>query len=146
MIDKNMILLDKNFKTKEELLAAYCEVARNEELVENENNFLKALWDRETILPTSVGKNIAIPHCQSETVKEPFVGLIRNKNLVQWDEQEKVNLIFVIAIPEKTSGQIHLKTLAKLSRKLIHQEFVETLLQADYQTSFEILKETLEEE
>lgn len=146
MIVKDMIILDKEYLTKKELLRAYSELAFAKNLVSSKEDFLTALWDREEVLPTSVGNNIAIPHCQSDTVLEPFVGLIRNDVLIEWDSQEKANLIFIIAIPMKTSGQLHLQTLAKLSRKLMHEEFIETLLQSNIETSYEILKKTLEED
>jgi len=38
-------------------------------------------------------------------------------------DQEPVDLIFLIGVPEKEAGSLHLKILASLSRKLMKAEF-----------------------
>jgi PTS system fructose-specific IIA component/PTS system nitrogen regulatory IIA component len=43
---------------------------------------------------------------------------------------EGVGLVFLLAVPEECQGDQHLKIIAGLSRKLVHQEFRETLAHA----------------
>lgn len=145
MIQDSMIRIDQAQKDKAEIFLTFAEMAYESGLINDKEQYIKALEQREEVLPTSVGNAIAIPHCQSNSVNEPFVGFIRLNNSVAWDENEAASLIFTIAIPENTSGQLHLKTLAKLSRKLVNQDFVDAI-QTDsetviYEKLHEILKE-----
>lgn len=145
MIQDSMIRVNQPYESKEEIFLAFAQMAYDSGLINDKEQYIKALKQREEVLPTSVGNAIAIPHCQSNAVNEPFVGFIRLNKSVAWDENEVASLIFTIAIPEATSGQLHLRTLAKLSRKLVNQDFVDAI-QADtekniYEKLFEILKE-----
>ena len=46
---------------------------------------------------------------------------------MQWSEDEKSKYIFLIAVSDKDAGDAHLKILAKLSRKIMSEEFREKL-------------------
>ena len=53
-------------------------------------------------------------------------------NKIDWQslDGESVGLVFLLAVPEECQGDQHLKIIAGLSRKLVHQEFRDTLKQA----------------
>ena len=76
---------------------------------------------------SSIGFLIATPHAKSVHVKEPSLAFARLKDPVQW-ANEKVQMVFQIAVPDPGQGDKHLEILAKLSRKIIHDDFREQLL------------------
>ena len=82
---------------------------------------------REEGAPTSIGFLIATPHAKSVHVKEPSLAFARLKDPVQW-ANEKVQMVFQIAVPDPGQGDKHLEILAKLSRKIIHDDFREQLM------------------
>ena len=81
---------------------------------------------------TGIGFGIAIPHGKSPHVKETTVAFGRLTKQVDWQslDGENVGLVFLLAVPEDCQGDQHLKIIAGLSRKLVHQEFRNTLQQA----------------
>ena len=51
---------------------------------------------------------------------------------------EPIDLIFLIGVPEKESGSLHLKILASLSRKLMKEDFRNSL--RDVKTEAELIE------
>ena len=74
-----------------------------------------------------MGFGIAIPHGKSSAVKEPFL-CFGKVDSVEWNSLDKkpVNMVFMIGVPEE-AGNAHLKILANISRKLMKQEFRDSL-------------------
>ena len=70
---------------------------------------------------------------------------IRDRNPVAWTEDgETVDLVIMIAVPLSEAGNTHMKILASLSRKLMHEEFRESLRNSSKEQVFAILTEVLE--
>ncbi|MEI3599277.1 MULTISPECIES: PTS fructose transporter subunit IIABC [unclassified Oceanobacillus] len=92
--------------------------------------FRQAILNRESQSTTGLGMNIAIPHGKSNTVKRPAVAFGIKRDGVDWQSLDgtKAKLIFMIAVPEESAGDTHLKILQMLSRKLMDEEFREQLL------------------
>ncbi|MBO0454578.1 MULTISPECIES: PTS sugar transporter subunit IIA [Enterococcus] len=94
--------------------------------------YVESVIEREDLTTTGIGFGIAIPHGKSPYVKETTVAFGRLNNKIDWQslDGEKVGLVFLLAVPEECQGDQHLKIIAGLSRKLIHQEFRSILEQA----------------
>ena len=67
-------------------------------------------------------------------------------NPVVWNEEsgETADLVILIAVPAKEAGDTHMKILANLSRKLMHEDFRESLRNSTKEKVYEILVEVLE--
>ncbi|MNR62669.1 PTS system mannose-specific EIIBCA component [compost metagenome] len=50
----------------------------------------------------------------------------------EWEslDDQPVSIVFLIAVPAENAGNEHLQILVALSRKLIHEDFRNSLLQA----------------
>ena len=85
---------------------------------------------RENEISTAIGYLIAIPHGKTEAVKAPFISMVRTSEKVKWteDNDEMVRLVFLIGVPEKSEGKLHLKFISQLSKKLLDDSFREKLL------------------
>ncbi len=105
-------------------------VADNDLITDSEEVYKKAL-NREEKGTTGVGKGVAIPHVKSSAVKKPTVAFGRSQDGIDYGsmDEKPTHLFFLIVVPEESHDQ-HLKLLAQLSRKLIHDDFRESLMKA----------------
>jgi mannitol/fructose-specific phosphotransferase system IIA component (Ntr-type) len=78
---------------------------------------LRAIEERESVLSTSVGFGVAIPHARSAVVRElAIVGGV-SAEPVPYDsiDGEPVRLFFLIVGPESSAG-LHVKILSRIAR------------------------------
>lgn len=99
-------------------------------VLDSKEAFKEAIFKREAQSTTGIGANIAIPHGKSDAVKRPAVVFGLQRDGVDWNSIDgtAAKLIFMIAVPEKSAGDEHLKILQMLSRRLMDDEFRENLL------------------
>ncbi|MGD6855786.1 fructose-specific PTS transporter subunit EIIC [Bacillus infantis] len=106
--------------------------------------YKQAILNREAQSSTGLGMNIAIPHGKSHSVKRPAVAFGIKREGVDWSSLDGTDakLIFMIAVPEQSAGDAHLKILQMLSRKLMDDEFREQLLKAESkEQAYQLLEE-----
>ncbi len=129
VIRNDMIFLNKKINSKQEALLFLTEKAQQVGVINTQNEFLNKVLDREAIVSTAVGYQIAMPHGKSTVVQQPFVGFLRTTELFNWSEQdnEMVNMIFLIGVPEENEDNIHLKVISQLSKNLLNDSFREQL-------------------
>lgn len=139
LINEDLILMDLNSQTKEGVFHELAHYLKNQGVISNYLFFLEDIYEREALGSTGFGFGVAIPHAKSRYVNKAAVIFGRSSKGITYDSMDGklVNLIFMIIMPHSESKQ-HLLTLAWLSRKLIHEDFRNALLNA--QTKKEILK------
>lgn len=93
-------------------------------------DFKEAIFAREALSSTGIGETIAIPHGKSNAVKRPAVVFGLKQTGVDWNSIDGTDakIIFMIAVPEESAGDAHLKILQMLSRKLMDDVFRNKLL------------------
>lgn len=140
VIDKELILLDLT-GDKEQIISILAKKAYDQGRLDNIELYKEAVLKREKEYSTALGYEVAIPHGQSDTVKDPFIVFGRVKEPILWD-QNSVRLIFMIGVPEHNKDKIHMKILANISRKLIDDEFRQSLIEAKNENEiFDILSQ-----
>jgi len=109
--------------------------------VRNLDGFLADIRKREEQMPTGIEGGIGIPHARSAHVTAPALAFGRSKAGVDFGADDgPAHLIFLIAAPDG-GGQDHLTILASLARRLMHESFRQSLLDAgDAQTVVEVIK------
>lgn len=143
MIRKEMVFVDSEIQTKQEVIELISKVAKEQGLISDIEIFKEKVFAREAEISTSVGNQVAIPHGKSDVVVELFVAFMRTKEGFKWDENsdELVKLIFLIGVPAKDANKLHLKYIAEISKKLINDEFRANLLNLTTQKEiFELLE------
>lgn len=126
---REYVFLDVNTETKEEVLKFIASKAKELGITEDSDGIYSGLVQRETEFTTNLGEFIAIPHTKNNLVKNPAIVVLKFKNDVEWNEgEEKVKLAISLLMPEESGGKTHLKLLSALSRKLIHEDFKNSLL------------------
>ena len=108
-------------------------------LIKNEEQGLNDIFAREEMGSTGIGKKIALPHAKTKAVDELMItfGISRNGIAYNSIDDENVNIFFMFLCPENKT-QEYLKVLARISRLIREDRFVESLLKAT--TNEEILE------
>lgn len=91
----------------------------------------KAVLHRESEFTTGIGMGIAIPHGKCSAVKEAAITFGRSQAGIDYEsmDDKPAYLFFLIAVPEDSSD-IHLKALSEISRKLMHPDIRELIMNA----------------
>ncbi len=152
MFEKELIVLpEESFGSKEEVIAYLTHL--NNSRVNDKDLYERDVKERESVIPTYVGYGIGLPHARTAGVDEAFVVYARLRNEVAWgqEEEEKADQVFLIGVPEnkegdQASGNLHLKILAMLSRKLVHEEFRNALKDAKTTDEIYSVLKQIEEE
>jgi PTS system fructose-specific IIA component len=129
LINKNLIKLDLKSKNKKEAIEELAELAKRDCKIDSFEDYVESVLKREESYSTGIGNGIAIPHGKSNSVKEALIVFGRCEGKIEWDslDGKPVNLVFLLGIPEENAGDIHLKVLSQLSRKIMHDDFVQLL-------------------
>ncbi|MEG0275809.1 MAG: PTS sugar transporter subunit IIA [Coprobacillus sp.] len=145
MVNLDCILMDLEIKNKEDIMYLLIHRLKMKNYIENTDDFLQTVLQRENVFPTSIGKMIAIPHGMSEQVKRPIVCFGRLKKPIIWDQtqQDSVSIVILIAVPIYCQD-IHIHIISHLVRHFLHNEYVQKLLICQKQEIYEMLKEGLE--
>lgn len=129
LIDKSLIKLNQVCKDKNEIITTLATLLNEQGRLHDMQGYIDAVHKREEEVSTNLGGAIAIPHGRCSAVKEPSLLFARLKEAIEWGDEEPVSLVFQIAVPE-TAGDLHLQILSKLARKLIYDEFKQSLFDA----------------
>lgn len=132
-IHKNNITVNLLANSKEEVIEKLANLLFNNNYVSNLEIFINDVNDREQQMTTGIGNNLAIPHGKSSAVEESTVAVARLHQPVEWDslDGKPVSMVFLLAIKDQDKGEAHLRLLADLSGKLMDDDFVESIKQAD---------------
>ncbi len=128
IIDTSLVKLNLDAKSKEDALEALATLAADNNKINDQESYIKAVLKREEEFSTAVGFGVAIPHGKSDAVNEPFF-MFATVDSIDWNAMDgnPVDMVFLIGVPTSDAGSTHLKILAALSRKLMKAPFREAL-------------------
>lgn len=131
--------------TKEEVINELIDLLKNDDRVIILEDVRKAVFEREKLMSTGIGKGFALPHGKTNSIKEIVAAFGKTINPVdfQASDDEPARLIFLLVGKDNLVGP-HIKLLSRISRIMIREEAREKLLLAN--TPEEIYKCILEEE
>lgn len=131
LLTKDRVVFDLKGETKEEIIENLIDILIEDNIIKDKNMFKEAVFKREKEFSTGIGNGVGIPHGKSEAVSEAAIAFGISKDGVDFDSMDGklTHLIFLIAVPEK-SDDIHLKALSYISRRLMHNEVRQALMEA----------------
>ncbi len=130
LITEDLVLLDLDSTDRAGVTRALAERLHAAGRVTDVEAFLADVAAREEQMPTGLEGGIGIPHARSTAVLEPSLGFARSPGGVDWGAPDgPATLIFLIAAPDGAGGA-HMKILAALARRLVHQSFKDALAAA----------------
>lgn len=132
LLSKESIFIGLEAGSREECLDILIEGMNKAGKIADKKVYLDAVLEREEKGSTGVGFGVAIPHGKSAGVAVPGLAFARLSKPVDWNslDGKPTEIVFLIGVPEKDAGNEHIKILVTISRKLIHEEFREKLLNA----------------
>lgn len=135
MFSKERVNFNLQSKTKSDAISELIDILVADGKVIDKEEFKKAVLHRESEFSTGIGMGIAIPHGKSDAVREASIVFGRSDAGLDFESMDDLpaHLFFLIAVPAESSD-LHLRALSEISRKLMHEEIRESLMQV---TSFE---------
>ena len=147
IIKKEYVKVNLELQDKEEVLSYIAALAFNLGISQNSEETLKDLRKREEEFETALGSFMAIPHTKSVSIVEPSVLVLKSRMLIKWSEEEGANTFIVLLTPKDNTGELHLKLLASLSRRLMNKEFKKRLIESlDEEEIYSLVSEALKSE
>lgn len=125
--EDSVMFLDNN--DKNEVLSSMVVQAAKLGYISNEKEFKDALFEREAIMSTDVGWQVAIPHAKLEDISKFFVIPAILKEETDWKagNNQKVRLVFLIGGPADQQKQ-YLQILSKVTLVVRNNQRREALL------------------
>lgn len=116
---------------KDKIIEEMVDLIDNSKKLRNKSQILKAVLDREAVMSTGVGDEVAIPHGKADGVEDIFAALGVTKEPVDFNslDDKPVRLIWLLVGPQDKTGP-HLKALSRISRLMHKKDFRERLIKA----------------
>ena len=127
LIRLDAVIPNLRSRGKKALLAEI--TARAGELLKIDHGLIfEAVWRRETLSSTGIGRGIAIPHARTPQVRAMFGLFGRLEHAIDFEamDDQPVDLVFLLLAPE-SAGADHLQALARVSRLMRDQATLERL-------------------
>lgn len=130
-VDEDLVCEIGENSDKNAVLADLVNILNEKGLIENTDDAYNALVDREKLGSTGVGEEVAIPHAKLKSIDDIIVLLAISKNGIEFDSMDKkpVKVIFLVLASVKKMN-LHLKTLARISRLIKSTDFKSKILNA----------------
>ncbi|MBN1480070.1 PTS sugar transporter subunit IIA [candidate division KSB1 bacterium] len=127
----SLILLDMDALSKKEAITKTVNKMKESGAISNAGKFLEAVFERESLGSTAIGRGMALPHARTQHIENITIAMVRLKNGIDFDaaDGQTVNLLFLLGTPLKTVGE-YLSVLAKLSKILKNDKTRDKLLKA----------------
>ena len=131
--------------TKEEVINAIIDVAAKSQKVKDLEKVRQAIFEREKIMSTGVGKGFAIPHGKTDAVTDIVAAFGITEKPIDYEslDHEPVRLLFLLIGKDSLVGA-HIKLLSRISRLMNKEDLRRKLL--DSSTPAEILEVLRQEE
>lgn len=132
LLDESTILANLEIENKKELLNELIELLKPEVSNEQLNEIRKAVFEREDIMSTGVGKGLAIPHGKAKNIEKNYASFALLKEPVAYEsvDEEPVRIVFLLVGPD-SKNNIHIKLLSRISRLMNSSEFRNKLMKCE---------------
>ena len=130
-IKVNTIDLNLESKNKSAIIKELYNNLKKTNLIKDEELGLNDIFAREEMGSTGIGRKIALPHAKTKAVDELIATFGISRNGIDYEslDNENVNIFFMFLCPEDKT-QEYLKVLARISRLIRKDRFIDNLLKA----------------
>ena len=147
ILQPSAILLNTTFATKDAALDAMIDALASGGHITKVEEARKAVFDREKIMSTGLGKGFALPHGKTNHITETVGAFMTLKEPLDFQalDQQPVTIIFMLIGRENTVGT-HLRLLSRISRLMNKDSFRASITAAEKPEQVISLFTTEEEE
>jgi fructose-specific phosphotransferase system IIA component len=145
ILTEDLIKVNIPGESKEDVINAIIDLAAASQKIKDVEKVRQAIFEREKIMSTGVGKGFAIPHGKTDAVTDIVAAFGVTENPIDYQslDHEPVRLLFLLIGKDSLVGA-HIKLLSRISRLMNKEELRNKLLQAG--TAAEILQILKDEE
>ncbi|NGX31042.1 MAG: PTS system mannose-specific EIIBCA component [Chlamydiae bacterium] len=110
-------------KNRDDIIEYLVKQAHSHQKLQDFASFEKAVFEREKLVSTGIGLEVAIPHAKLKEQDKFFIAIGILKEGVEWDALDKlpVRIIFLIGGPENSQTE-YLKILSSLTLAIKDEE------------------------
>lgn len=128
LLSPDLMIMDLKATTQEEAIKEMADLEVKQDVVNNEDEFIKSIWAREKESTTGIGDGIAMPHARNKYINHAAVLFAKSPKGIDYNslDGQPVHLFFMITAPAGADNT-HLQALAKLSSLLINPDVVNAL-------------------
>lgn len=132
LLDPTTILANLEVEDKDDLLEKMVDVLSGKVSGDQIQEMKEAVFEREQIMSTGVGKRLAIPHGKVASIDRNYASFALLKEPIDYDsiDDKPVNIVFLLVGPEK-KNTIHIKLLSRISRLMNSNTFRENLMECE---------------
>ena len=132
LLDRSTIVRGLEVDDKKELINKVVDLLEPKVSSEQLEKIRTSVFEREHIMSTGVGKQLAIPHGKCDSIDEILASFAILSESVEFDsiDDQPVKIVFLLVGPQEKSGQ-HIKLLSRISRLMNSSTFREKLLECD---------------
>lgn len=123
------IYFDETCTTQDEAFQFIANIAKERGYVKDAHAYMLGLHEREKEATTGFTDGVAIPHSKDDSVIKSGVFVVKFKNPIEWNSLDGAPVRVAIPLTIPTSGEEnHLRILSLIARKLIDDDFRNTLI------------------
>ncbi|MFW5795250.1 MAG: PTS sugar transporter subunit IIA [Bacillota bacterium] len=132
LVNEDLIKLNLKVNNKEEVLNEMINIISNNGNLKSKEEYYRTVFEREEQGTTGVGNGLAIPHGKSDAVSKECFAIVTLNKSIEWQsiDSKPVELVIMLAVPNKKANKTHIKLLSKLSSYLMDDHFRKDLMQA----------------
>ena len=136
LLDPKRVALDLRGRTASEAVWEVVELLAESGELPRPKEFFEAVMDRESKSPTVGNGGVAFPHARTQLVDQLLLGIGRSREgVVFGDEENRVHLLFVIAVPQQMVND-YLICVGSLARRLSDEPTRKALLEVETTAEF----------
>jgi PTS system fructose-specific IIC component len=128
---------------KEEAIRELIKVLDGQDIFNDSQAVFQSVIDREKIMTTGVGREVAIPHCKKKDCNKFAIAFGLTSKGIDFNsiDGKPVKIIFLLLGPEDNPG-MHIRLLSRISRLISKEELREKLLKVSKpDDAYALLKE-----
>ncbi|MDU7926245.1 MAG: fructose PTS transporter subunit IIA [Finegoldia magna] len=128
LLSKDLMIMNLQSTTKKDVIDEMIEKLYENNIINDVLKFRSEIMKRELESSTGLGEGVAMPHAKTSAVNKPAIVFARSINGVDYEalDGEDTYIFFMIAATEG-QNQMHIETLAKLSKLLLKEGFIDRL-------------------
>lgn len=130
VINRGLIELELKGKSKGEVIEELTDLLDRQHRLRCRPEFIVKVYEREAIISTYCGSEVAIPHAVSSAVEAPAVCFGRSDGLHWNGPDEWVRFVFLLAVPEERSHADQLALLSAVAKCCLDPEIRAVWLRA----------------
>lgn len=130
VLKKETVIFNMNAVNKEEALLELSELLKKSGIISDKDKFLVDINKRESTGITGIGNGIAIPHAESDSIKETVLAIGKTKTPIKWDSLDDLPVSFIILFAVSDNDKTGLKgyLIKKVAAMLGDDEVCEKLM------------------